>query len=357
MHLTTFSSKKTPSVSSLLLALVLLAFVCCDCVSGAAVVRERQDGVGESVVETGVTRTSTRVEPTTGSGDSTILSSTTPAPTGDKKTDAPTSVRSGTDATSTRDPVPTLIADSGNNELDPNTSPVYSGVGLPIMPKVTPGNAVAGVLLMLAGLPLCLIGIKKKKLQIFFSVGYLCSLGVTVLIVYVMNPPVEDAIQGAYVVAATVTGVFFGAIAVIFPEVTEKLGCLLGGFCLSMWFLVLKPGGLIANTYGKLILIAAFSIAVFVLAFHRVTKPYALISACAFSGATSIVLGIDCFSRAGLKEFWLYIWDLNETMFPLNTNRLRRRRRRRLRGHRRAPRRRRVRLRLRREPPGLQQIE
>lgn len=56
-----------------------------------------------------------------------------------------------------------------------------------------------------------------------------------VLIVYVMNPPVKDAIQGAYVLAATVTGLFFGAVAVIFPEVTEKLGCLLGGFCLSMW--------------------------------------------------------------------------------------------------------------------------
>ncbi|KAF8443511.1 hypothetical protein BGX38DRAFT_751682 [Terfezia claveryi] len=188
------------------------------------------------------------------------------------------------------------------------------------MPEVTPGIAVAGVLLMLAGIPLCLIGIKKTKLQIFLSVAYLCSLGVTVLIVYVMNPPVKDAIQGAYVVAATITGLFFGAIAVIFPEVTEKLGCLLGGFCLSMWFLVLKPGGLIINTYGKLIMIAVFSLVVFGLAFHRVTKPYALISACAFSGATSVVLGIDCFSRAGLKEFWLYIWDLNSSMFPLNTD-------------------------------------
>jgi len=46
---------------------------------------------------------------------------------------------------------------------DANTIPVYSGIGLPIMPAVTPGIAVAGVLLMLAGLPLCLIGIKKTK--------------------------------------------------------------------------------------------------------------------------------------------------------------------------------------------------
>ncbi|MCJ1224010.1 hypothetical protein MMC12_000653 [Toensbergia leucococca] len=28
---------------------------------------------------------------------------------------------------------------------------------------------------------------------------------------------------------------------------------------------------------------------------------------------------MDCFSRAGLKEFWLYIWNLNNNLFPLNT--------------------------------------
>jgi hypothetical protein len=32
------------------------------------------------------------------------------------------------------------------------------------------------------------------------------------------------------------------------------------------------------------------------------------------------MLGIDCFSRAGLKEFWLYIWALNDKIFPLQTN-------------------------------------
>lgn len=65
--------------------------------------------------------------------------------------------------------------------------------------------------------------------------AYLSGLSVTVLIVYVMNPPVRDAIEGAYVVAVIITGAILGALAVVFPEVTEGLGCLLGGFCLSMW--------------------------------------------------------------------------------------------------------------------------
>ena len=54
--------------------------------------------------------------------------------------------------------------------IDPNVSPVYSGFGLPIMPSITPGIAVTGVLLMLAGLPYCLVGIKQKKLAPNFCV-------------------------------------------------------------------------------------------------------------------------------------------------------------------------------------------
>lgn len=60
-------------------------------------------------------------------------------------------------------------------------------------------------------------------------------MGITVLVVYVMNPPVKFAIEGAYVTAATITGLLTGGLAVVFPEVTEALGCLLGGFCVSMW--------------------------------------------------------------------------------------------------------------------------
>lgn len=55
-------------------------------------------------------------------------------------------------------------------------------------------------------------------------------------------------------------------------------------------------------------MIAAFCFVMFSLAFHKITRPYSLIVSISFGGATAIVLGIDCFSRAGLKEFWIYIW-------------------------------------------------
>lgn len=188
---------------------------------------------------------------------------------------------------------------------------------LPLTPEITPGFAVAGVILMLSGVAYTLIGIRNKWLHISLSAAYLASLSVSVLIIYVMNPPVSNAIQGAYVVAIVLTGAVLGGAAIIFKEMTEGLGCLLGGFCFSMWLLVLKPGGLLTTTGGISGFIAAFTLASFGTSFSHITRPYGLIVSISFGGATVVVLGIDCFSRAGLKEFWAYLWQLNDNLFPL----------------------------------------
>ncbi|KAI9687561.1 MAG: hypothetical protein M1822_002171 [Bathelium mastoideum] len=191
---------------------------------------------------------------------------------------------------------------------------------LPLPPIITPAVGITGAVLLVTGIVYCLIGIKHRALYIFLAPAFLVSLAVTVLVEYVDSPPVSNAVQGAYFVAATVAGCIFGALSLIFSEVTEGLGCLLGGFCLSMWFLVLKPGGLLTTTVSRAIFIGVFSAVGFSLSFSQYTRTYGLIGCIAFAGATITVLGIDCFSRAGLKEFWLYIWNLNSQLFPLNTN-------------------------------------
>ena len=134
-----------------------------------------------------------------------------------------------------------------------------------------------------------------------------------------MTLPVSDPVQGAYVVASICTGLVLGGLSVIFKDTTECLGCLLGGFCFSMWILTLTDGGLIPATGPKVGFIIALSFAAFATYFSRWTRSYGLIVCISFSGATSAVLGIDCFSRAGLKEFWAYVWDLNGDLFPLGT--------------------------------------
>jgi hypothetical protein len=104
------------------------------------------------------------------------------------------------------------------------------------------------------------------------------------------------------------SGILFGGLSLLFNEMTEGLCCLLGGYCLAMWFMTLKPGGLIASQSGTAIFIVVMSCAAFCLSFSRYTRHYGSLGSIAFSGATITVLGIDCFSRAGMKEFWLYVW-------------------------------------------------
>ncbi|KAK3374921.1 hypothetical protein B0H63DRAFT_437884 [Podospora didyma] len=191
---------------------------------------------------------------------------------------------------------------------------------LPLEPQITPGWVVAGVILLTTGVVYALVGIKTKWLHTFFSTAFLASLGTTVLILYVMTPPVSPAIQGAYVVAVVCTGMILGGLAIVFKEITECLGCLLGGFCLSMWLLTLQPGGLVPTVGGKVVLIAAFTLGAFGLYFTRWTRAYSIIACTSFSGATAAVLGIDCFSRAGLREFWAFLWALNDHLFPLGAS-------------------------------------
>jgi hypothetical protein len=163
---------------------------------------------------------------------------------------------------------------------------------------------------MITGLAYGLVGIRNKWLYTFFGVAYLIALAVLVLIIYCMNPPVSDGVQGAYFVAILFTGVLCGGIALVFRDLSDGFSCLLGGFCLAMWFLTLKADGTIPSTVGKAVFIGALTAIVGATALNKRTRRWGLIGSIPFSGATAAMLGIDCFSRAGMKEFWIYLWSM-----------------------------------------------
>ncbi|KAJ5836577.1 Golgin subfamily A member 7/ERF4 [Penicillium robsamsonii] len=236
-------------------------------------------------------------------------------------THATTNATTTTSAASATSTVPSLDGTTASSEQDAADSarPTYSG-GLPIKPTITPAWGVGGFILIALGAVLTFIGVRKQWVQIFLSTGFLSALGVTVLIIYVMSPPVSNAVQGGYLVAVFFTGAVFGGLSLVFREICEGLGCLLGGFCLSMWFLALKAGGLLSEGGPRAGMIIAFTVGFYSLSFSHYTRPYGLIGCTSFSGATAMVIGIDCYSRAGLKEFWLYIWGLNQNVFPLRTD-------------------------------------
>jgi hypothetical protein len=110
------------------------------------------------------------------------------------------------------------------------------------------------------------------------------------------------------VCAALVTAALMGGLASPFAAITESAGCFLTGFCVSMWFLSLVDGGLIRSRAGKTVFITAMSGAFGAFGLVRYTRHRLLLFGIPFCAATAIVLGIDCFTLAGLKEFWIYIW-------------------------------------------------
>ncbi|PVI07623.1 hypothetical protein DM02DRAFT_285460 [Periconia macrospinosa] len=229
-----------------------------------------------------------------------------------KETSSATPASSSALATTTTSNAPSVTVSQS-----PVTGPSH---GLPNQPKITPALGMAGVIFIISGAVYAVIGIKNKWLYVFTSAAYLTGLAVTVLIVYLMSPPVSNAVQGAFFVAACLSGLIFGALALVFADITDGLGCMLGGFCLSMWLLTLKEGGLIESPGGRAVLIGCMTIAGYGLSWSHYTREYGLIACISFAGSTIVMLGIDCFSRAGLKEFWLYLWNLNPDVFPLYTN-------------------------------------
>ncbi|KAF5026056.1 hypothetical protein F66182_1848 [Fusarium sp. NRRL 66182] len=222
-----------------------------------------------------------------------------------------------TEETQTSDPTSTSTNALDNSPYYNDTIPAGS---LPIEPRLTPGWGVAGTILLLTGITYALIGFKRPMIHTFFSTAFATALGVTVLIIYVMKSGVSDALQGGYVVAVVISGSILGGASMFYKEITEGLGCALGGFCVSMWLLCLVPGGLLEPVVSKAIFIACFTAGGFAFYFSQHTRDWALILMIAFSGATVTVLGIDCFSRAGLKEFWAYVWELNDDLFPLGAD-------------------------------------
>ncbi|KAJ0116511.1 hypothetical protein J7T55_007491 [Diaporthe amygdali] len=293
---------------------VLLCFLLCFNIVLAGVARPlpRQDDTSDA--------TATTASPSS-TGDAV---STSPAASSDS-TATPevdsSSILSSVSATGTGTaPVPTVTG--GTNDLNSTLFNITIAAGdLPLEPRVTPGFSVAGVILILTGAAYTLVGIKTRWLHCFLSAGFLAAIGVTVLIIYVMNPPISNGVQGAYVVAATGTGLLLGGAALVFKEVTECLACLLGGFSLAMWLLTLKEGGLLGSGgAGVTIFIAVFAAAGFAGYFSRWTRAQFMITCISLSGATAVVIGIDCFSRAGLKEYWVWIWDLNDNLFPLGAD-------------------------------------
>ncbi|KAA1107046.1 hypothetical protein PGTUg99_026953 [Puccinia graminis f. sp. tritici] len=268
-------------------------------------------------------------QPTPATGNTTpTTNSTLPQPgpaqqTNNNQTTLPAQNSTSTNTTTT------LVNNNRNNALAStnSTSPSSSNSSsilnkdeaVPLDTKITVPFSILGALLIVSGAPMGFWGGRNRWSSYFLTGAFFGALIVMTPIlrfgVIEQDRHPSTAIQGVFVLACLISAIAAGAVAVIFWKGTRFLVGAGGGFVISLFILSLKSNSLIQAAGLRWVLILAGSSIGFVLATIPLLTIHVTLFATAAMGAAAVVLGIDCFTTGGLKEFWLYIIGFGR-MFP-----------------------------------------
>ncbi|KAF7347927.1 DUF4203 domain-containing protein [Mycena venus] len=147
----------------------------------------------------------------------------------------------------------------------------------------------------------------------FFLIGfYTLSLVCFVLILKfgiltAVNPP-SKVLRGMFVLASAVAGIAGGGISIFFWKASRYFIGGWGGFALALWVQCFHNGGVIKTLGFRWIFYIGFGVVGFVLCTIPKIHYHILLISTAIVGSSAFMLGVDCFTTAGLKEF--YIWNL-----------------------------------------------
>ena len=115
------------------------------------------------------------------------------------------------------------------------------------------------------------------------------------------NPP-STTLRGLYLLACFISSVVGSALGIFFFNFTKFWVSACGGFAFGWFLLATKSGGLAADVLGRWGILGGMTVAAFLSSLvPRVHDGMMLVST-AWIGASAFVLGVDCYSRAGLKE-------------------------------------------------------
>ncbi|KAI0053366.1 hypothetical protein FA95DRAFT_1475369, partial [Auriscalpium vulgare] len=219
------------------------------------------------------------------------------------------------DVTLTLAPSPTVSANASANATASATPTPDPNV---LDTKLDAAFGVLGALLILTGLPSAFLGHKNRWTSFFLIGFYTLSLVCFVLILKfgilpAVNPP-KPTLRGMFVLASSVAGVAGGGIAIFFWQATKYFIGAWGGFALALWIQCFRDGGLIRSIGLRWIMYIGCGVVGFVLCTLPKFHYHVLLVSTAFVGASALMLGVDCFTTANLKEF--YIWNLGfRTLF------------------------------------------
>ncbi|TDL28718.1 hypothetical protein BD410DRAFT_760259 [Rickenella mellea] len=231
-------------------------------------------------------------------------------------------------------PVPTVIATTFNvtvtlSHSSSTPSPTQSANGsasatptpkpISLDTRLDPAFGVLGAILILTGLPSAFWG-HKNRWSSFFLIGFY-TLALTCLalilkfgVLSAVNPP-NQTLRGLFVLACGVAGVAGGGVAIFFWQQAKYFIGAWGGFAIGLWVQCLRNGGLIRPIGLRWIMYIGLGVVGFVICTIPKLHYHVLLAATAVVGASAFILGVDCFTTAGLKEF--YIWNLGfDSLFP-----------------------------------------
>ncbi|ETW87373.1 hypothetical protein HETIRDRAFT_235977, partial [Heterobasidion irregulare TC 32-1] len=220
-----------------------------------------------------------------------------------------TAVPSVFNVTSTIQPTSTT-----NSTASATSSASASATPTPIVlaTKLDPGFGVLGALLIITGFPSAFWGHKNRWTSFFLIGFYTLSLICFVLILKfgiltAVNPP-NKTLRGMFVLSSAVAGIAGGGISIFFWKATKYFIGGWGGFALALWIQCFRDGGLIHQLGLRWILYIGCGAVGFILCTIPKIHYHVLLVSTAIVGASAIILGVDCFTTAGLKEF--YIWNI-----------------------------------------------
>lgn len=133
-----------------------------------------------------------------------------------------------------------------------------------------------------------------------------------------VNPP-SKTVRGMFVLASAVAGIAGGGISIFFWKAARYGIGGWGGFSLALFINCLNAGGVVKPIGYRWILYMGCAVVGFVLCTIPKIHYHVLLTSTAFVGASALMLGVDCYTTAGLKEF--YVWNLGfDSLFPKYTN-------------------------------------
>ncbi|ORY28458.1 hypothetical protein BCR39DRAFT_468244 [Naematelia encephala] len=198
---------------------------------------------------------------------------------------------------------------------------------LPFHIKIDPAYGVLGALLITSGIPVAVLGGKNRWSSLAIASGYSVMLFTLVLILRFgvqpnlqppsPNPP-STTLRGLYLLACIISSSLGAALGIFLFNFAKYWVSAAGGFAFGWFLLATRSGGLIDSVLGRWGLLGGLTVMAFVASLPKVLEPHMMLISTAWIGATAFTLGVDCYTRGGLKEFYIYNLGFHDLFPSLN---------------------------------------